>query len=421
MNKVKILHITPHLGGGVGTVLLDWFKYEKNNKSFKHSVICLDYANEKSKKILKELGLQLKDNMYKNEHDILNDIKKSDIVLMHFWNHPLLYHFIIKNELPECRLILWSHISGINPPNVFTNKILNYPDKFIFTTPMSFKTKEIIEYSNKNSIISIWSTSNLTKYLNLKKEDNNFFNILYIGTVDNAKMYNNFVELCNKINIDNIKFIVVGGHNHLKLEEYTKKLGISNKFIFTGKVEDITPYLKISNVFGYPLTSGHFGTCDQSIQEAMTAGLVPVVFNNEMEKSMINNDCGFICKNEDEYVQSIEKLYNDKNLLKQMQENSKNYAIKEFSIERMSKDWNKVFNEIMMIEKTYKKWDIDNNNIKTIDIFFESLGKYKKIFDLPFEKLKKELSKPNWTSNSKGTHLQYKSFLDDGSLDKFIF
>ncbi|MDA0064608.1 glycosyltransferase [Brachyspira hyodysenteriae] len=56
---------------------------------------------------------------------------------------------------------------------------------------------------------------------------------------------------------------------------------------------------------------------DQSIQEAMTAGLVPVVFDNEMEKSMINNDCGFICKNEDEYVQSIEKLRNDKNLLKQ--------------------------------------------------------------------------------------------------------
>ncbi|TVL73805.1 glycosyltransferase [Brachyspira hyodysenteriae] len=126
-------------------------------------------------------------------------------------------------------------------------------------------------------------------------------------------------------------------------------------------------------------------------------------------------------KNEDEYVESIEKLRNDKNLLKRMQENSKNYAIKEFSIERMSKDWNKVFNEIMIIQKTYKKWNIDNTNIKTIDIFFESLGEYKKIFDLPFEKLKKELSKPNWTSNSKGTHLQYKSFLDDGSLDKFIF
>ncbi|MDA0067573.1 hypothetical protein OFS07_15040 [Brachyspira hyodysenteriae] len=84
MNKIKILHITPHLGGGVGTVLLDWFKYEKNNKYFQHSVICLDYANEKSKKILEELGLQLKDNMYQDEHEILNDIKKSDIVLMHF-------------------------------------------------------------------------------------------------------------------------------------------------------------------------------------------------------------------------------------------------------------------------------------------------------------------------------------------------
>ena len=422
MNRIQILHITPHLGGGVGTVLLDWFKHEKNNKNFQHSVICLDYANEKAKITLEELEFQLKENMSKNENEILNDIKNSDIVLIHFWNHPLLYHLIVQNKLPKCRLILWSHISGINPPNVFTDKILNYPDTFIFTTPMSFKTKEIIEYDNKNSIISIWSTSNLSKYYNLEKEDDNsFFNVLYIGTVDNAKMYNNFVELCNKINIENIKFIVVGGPNNLELENYTKKLGISNKFIFAGKVEDIIPYLKISKIFGYPLTKGHFGTCDQSIQEAMTTGLVPVVFDNEMEKSMINNDCGFICKNEEEYIKAIEKLYYDKDLLKRMQENAKNYAIKEFSIEKMSEDWNKVFNEIMQIEKTYKKWNTDKINLKTIDIFFESLGEYKKIFELPINELKKELSKPNWTSNSKGTHLQYKSFLDDGSLDKFIF
>ena len=73
------------------------------------------------------------------------------------------------------------------------------------------------------------------------------------------------------------------------------------------------------------------------------------------------------------------------------------------------------------LEKTDKKWNTEKKHIKTIDIFFESLGEYKKIFELPTEDLKKELSKPNWTSNSKGTHLQYKSFLDDKSLDKFIF
>ena len=39
----KIFHITPHLGGGVGKVLLNWVTKDKNNC---HEIATLDYANE---------------------------------------------------------------------------------------------------------------------------------------------------------------------------------------------------------------------------------------------------------------------------------------------------------------------------------------------------------------------------------------
>ena len=35
----KILHIIVHLGGGVGTVLLNWIKRDKNNQ---HTILCLN-------------------------------------------------------------------------------------------------------------------------------------------------------------------------------------------------------------------------------------------------------------------------------------------------------------------------------------------------------------------------------------------
>ena len=88
----------------------------------------------------------------------------------------------------------------------------------------------------------------------------------------------------------------------------------------------------------------------------------------------------------------------------------------------MSLKWQKVFNEIINIEKSKKNWNInDKNNLKAIDIFFESIGEYKNLFNLDNELLKEELNKPNWLSYSKGTPQQYDSFLHDGSLDRFIF
>ena len=421
MKKINIMHITPHLGGGVGTVLLDYLEYIKNDNNFNHSVYCLDYANENAKNKSQNIGFKLEDNMRFKINELIETIKLYDIILIHFWNHPLLYDFLIRNKLPKCRIIMWAHISGLYPPNVFTNKILNYPDKFIFTTPMSFNAKEVKNHKTPHIYIYIWSTQNLNKYYNLYRLSHENFNVLYVGTVDFAKMYPNFLELCDKINIPNIKFIVCGGPDNLILENKAKQMRISYKFNFVGKTSDFESYIKISDIFGYPLNRNHFGTCDQSLQEAMSSGLVPVVLDNPMEKYMVKENCGIICHNENEYIKSIEKLYKDRKLLNTLSHNTKEYAKKEFSIDKMSLEWKKIFNELINIEKTKKSWDIENkNNLKAIDIFFESIGEYRNLFNLDNELLKEELQKPNWISSSKGTPKQYDSFLHDGSLDRFI-
>ena len=102
----KILHITPHLGGGVGRVLLSWLGYDKSSL---HTIVTLDYANKNAENICKRENIELFSQItYK---DIIEKIKNVDIVLIHFWNHPLLYDFLIKNNIPECRIVVWSHIS----------------------------------------------------------------------------------------------------------------------------------------------------------------------------------------------------------------------------------------------------------------------------------------------------------------------
>ena len=57
--RIKILHITPHLGGGVGRVVLNYLTKTKNDPLFEHQLACLDYANDYAKIISRNIGIKL--------------------------------------------------------------------------------------------------------------------------------------------------------------------------------------------------------------------------------------------------------------------------------------------------------------------------------------------------------------------------
>src|SRR5260221_6853670 len=101
--KTKILHITPHLGAGVGTVVLNYLSHVSKSPSFEHKIICLDYANPQAITIAKKVGFPLFGDMSKKREEVLGLITEADLVLIHWWNHPLLYDFLVREKLPPSR------------------------------------------------------------------------------------------------------------------------------------------------------------------------------------------------------------------------------------------------------------------------------------------------------------------------------
>jgi hypothetical protein len=115
------------------------------------------------------------------------------------------------------------------------------------------------------------------------------------------------------------------------------------------------------------------------------------------------------------------------------------FAKERYSITRKINKWNKVFDEVMLIEKQKHKWD---SFIKVehqgTNVFIQSLGKYGHLFyyyilykEADSEVLKneyihkiKELYKFNWlqfSSESKGGPKQYlKAFPNDPYLKEFV-
>lgn len=423
---IKILHITPNLGSGVGTVVLNYLSKIAKNKKVEHKVFCLDYANENSLKVSKEKGFLVKGDMHKEKNEVLKAVENSDIVLIHWWNHPLLYELLVKETLPPSRVIFWSHVSGLVAPNNFTQKALKYPDIFAFTTPVSYESKEIkkLGAKYKKNIRTVWSTGGLDRIKNIKKKKHTGFNIGYVGTVDFVKMHPQFLDLAKNIKIPGVKFIVVGGPNNKDLQKEVEKNGLKDKFLITGFVPEKEKWNHLQNfdVFGYALSPNHYGSSDQVLQEAMGIGIPPVVFNNPMERYMVENGkTGLVVKNNTEYVEAIEKISRSVKLKSYLSKKAREYAHKTFSLSKMEHQWNDIFIDILKLPKTQKKWEIKKlkSKISPKDIFLESIGDYAQFFN-SVGKIKKLAISPNWRSKSKGTVHQYDSFLSrDPNLSKW--
>lgn len=416
-NSIKILHISPHLGGGVGSVLINYLIKVNSSKEYKHSIYCFDSINENAKKYLHDENIIYEENISKQMILLLNKISDVDIIVIHWWNHPLLYEFMIKNKLPPSRVIIWSHVSGLNAPQLFTKNLFDYPDYFVFTTPISYKSKEFITYKgNKSKFLDIWSTGGFKRVQDIKHAKQKEFTIGYIGTIDFAKLHPDFLEICKRINIPNMKFIICGDGCHLNiLKEEIKKQELQEKFEFVGYVNDIKPYLEKFDLFLYPLNPKHYGTCDQALTEAMASGIVPAVLNNDMESYIVHNSyTGIVAISKKDLVLKIEKLYKNIHERERISKNTKKEALRRFELTTTIEQWNKLYLKILEKKKTKKKWNnkIEKDNITAFYIFCESIKKHSHIFEINDKvKIKKLLNSNSlWQSKTKGTPQHYAEF-----------
>ena len=431
-----ILHITTHLGGGVGKVVTNYLKKSKTHSKFTHTIVSLDYINEEAKEILTGIKIDYNDKLHLDIPKLMQMIQTQDIILIHWWNHPLMYEFLVKYTLPKSRVLIWSHISGLHEPSNFTKPLFDYADKFIFTTPISLQTDIVKKLSPKNQqkLSTIWSTGDLKHVKKVRHKQHNGFNVGYIGTVDYSKLHRDFLDISAKIDIKDIQFIVCGGDDEKNIKQEAMDKNISEKFKFTGKVSNIKAYLSVFDVFGYPLSPYHYGTCDQALAEAMACGIVPVVFNNPMEKYMVkHNKTGLVVKNNLEYNNAIEELYSNKKLRERLSKKAKKEAFKRFSLKNMIKQWEKTFEQSLNIKKTIKKWksQYQGPNSTYFQIFIESTGKKGIYFENMIfsedimiknkaEKIIKEMMQKShsWNSKTKGTLNHYLCFFKDENLDK---
>ena len=404
----NIVHIATHLGGGAGSVLMNWVKADKTNM---HKILCLNYNY--SRVYDRRIVLV---NMRNRAPAVREYIARADIVIVHFWNHPLLFDFLVNMDIPECRLCFWSHVSGLNAPYVISEKLVKFSDRFVFSSPISYEAKEIIALpaSQKNKLSHIWTTGDIAEFSKIKPRPHDGFNIGCIVSLDYSKLHPKFIDFCSKINIPDVTFIMISdGCDSEKIRQQVEDRGLKSKFIFTGHMEDIKPYLGIIDVFGYPLNPNHFGTCEQVIGEAVAAGIIPVVMKNPAEEFIfLKSLVRFSCASEEEYVRAIEMLYENRHKRTSVIDIMQESIVNLYDTGRMVRAWNDMFHKLITMKKRKRVWTksyIDHPISNGARVFIESLGDYGKIFEYgSIEDIKKLFAtNRQWGSRDKGSPRQY--------------
>lgn len=341
MLMTNILHITTHMGGGVGKTLSNIAVYAKLKfDEFQHSIVCLespekfqftDFAKENDVPIY----------LAPSNEEIYALMEKSDIVQIEWWHHPLMAQWLETFPFPEIRLIIWSHISGHYAP-IIPEAILKIPDVFLFTTPFTFESpyfKNINLNTIGTKIGVVFGSGGFDNILTTKKENHDGFNVGYVGTLDFCKLHPDFIQLCAEVQITEARFIMVGdASTRCELEKDASALGILNNFEFVGYTNNVAKEYARFDIFGYPLNPEHFGASENALLEAMAAAVPPVVMFQSAEKYIVKNmETGLLVNNAIEYGEAVRYLYTHPKIRMRLGNNAKKYVIDEYSVENIVK------------------------------------------------------------------------------------
>ncbi|MGE0715500.1 MAG: glycosyltransferase, partial [Alphaproteobacteria bacterium] len=136
--------------------------------------------------------------------------------------------------------------------------------------------------------------------------------VAYVGTVGPGKIHPDFVGLSLSADIPDARFVVCGGGGgELEIARRAAEAGAADRFELRGYVRDVGHVLSGADVFGYPLAADTYSSSDRALQEAMFAGVPPVILRHGgIVDMVIHEETGFVVDERD-YGAALALLHGD--------------------------------------------------------------------------------------------------------------
>jgi len=358
-NAIEVLHITAHLGGGIGKALSGLLLNDTMHTDIHHVTVCLE-TPKKNNFIDKIVKAGCKVFVSPNHTQLAKLIESCDIVQLEWWNNPTTISALCGGPLPAMRLLVWCHISGLHI-SIIPNKLITSAYKFIFTSPCSYTADNISALlpNQAERLAVVHSCGGFEGFPESGKIINNAISAGYIGSLNFAKLHPNFVEFLNAVSVPDFQVLMIGDSvNKDVLECQCEQLGRRELLEFCGYSNDVVAELSKINTLVYLLNPNHYGTTENALLESMAMGIVPIVLDNPVECNIVEDKkTGLIVKNPVEFASAIKWLADNPELRQKMGERASSAVRKRFDISRMITGLNGYYDEIIKLKKREIQFD----------------------------------------------------------------
>jgi glycosyltransferase involved in cell wall biosynthesis len=289
MASITVLHITAHLGGGVGRALSQLACYRRASGSqVEDAFVSLEKPQTRSYvDRITACGAKVLVAPAAGELDAL--IAAADLVQLEWWHHPLLAAWMNRNPIPPARLVVWAHTSGLHYPvipPVFTIQ----PHAFLLTSEISLRRLDRQGHPRGNILAVVSSTGGFDDLPFPRREAHNHPRFGYLGSLNPAKLHPDIVSYLDAVDLPGFRVDFYGDvFANPQLQSWAEKAGPTSRLALRGYTDSPGSALSGMDVFVYLLNPTHYGTTENALLEAMACGVVPVVLNNPVEETIVQN------------------------------------------------------------------------------------------------------------------------------------
>lgn len=174
--------------------------------------------------------------------------------------------------------------------------------------------------------------------------------ILYLGRLAEEKNIEELIDFYNRLDMEKLKFILVGGGPYLKkLKSYGEK--IDKKIYFTGMVrpKEVNNYYRMADAF---VSASKSETQGLTYYEAMSNGTLAICRKDTCLDDVIINDFnGYQYEDFYDFKKDLEIIFFDRKKREELSKNAREYALENFSIDSFGKKCVDLYQEAIKIKK----------------------------------------------------------------------
>lgn len=304
---VDVLHITPHMGGGVGKTVSALLG-DTVAPDLTHRLCCLE-PPEKDQFLARVRAGGHRVDVAPAWSEVRAAIADADIVTLHFWAHPLCVQIMMQPDWPDARVIAWSHISGRGAPR-FPPGIAGLVNRLVLTGAASLDTEEVRRADpDRIAVVSSGVVENLPPVPDRRSRTDGL-RAVYVGTLNPVKLHPEYVTMLATVRIPGFQVCMVGDDTYAPaLRAQAEALGRPDLMRFVGYQTDVPALLAGFDVLLYLLNPNHYGTGEIALLEAMAMGVIPIVCDNLPERAIVaDGETGLIVKDGRSLADALDRL-----------------------------------------------------------------------------------------------------------------